>query len=97
MCYSTFGCFCGILIYDSFFIFFFFSSRRRHTRLQGDWSSDVCSSDLEHFAMASLPATTDNATRWEEGYVSGQWRHGEVFFGILDRNWGPSGIQGVLL
>src|SRR6266850_3085573 len=28
------------------FIFFFFSSRRRHTRLQGDWSSDVCSSDL---------------------------------------------------
>src|SRR5205807_7254042 len=28
--------------------FFFFSSRRRHTRLQGDWSSDVCSSDLDH-------------------------------------------------
>src|SRR6266850_4215468 len=27
--------------------FFFFSSRRRHTRLQGDWSSDVCSSDLD--------------------------------------------------
>src|SRR5256885_4089145 len=24
----------------------FFASRRRHTRLQGDWSSDVCSSDL---------------------------------------------------
>src|SRR5256885_6655535 len=30
----------------SVFFFFFFSSRRRHTRLQGDWSSDVCSSDL---------------------------------------------------
>src|SRR5256885_10758167 len=28
---------------------FFFSSRRRHTRLQGDWSSDVCSSDLAQF------------------------------------------------
>src|SRR5256885_8443740 len=27
-------------------VWFFFSSRRRHTRLQGDWSSDVCSSDL---------------------------------------------------
>src|SRR5256885_9725077 len=27
-------------------LIFFFSSRRRHTRLQGDWSSDVCSSDL---------------------------------------------------
>src|SRR5207248_6868834 len=24
----------------------FFSSRRRHTRSYGDWSSDVCSSDL---------------------------------------------------
>src|SRR6266705_1124543 len=26
---------------------FFFSSRRRHTSSYGDWSSDVCSSDLE--------------------------------------------------
>src|SRR5574339_357421 len=25
---------------------FFFSNRRRHTRSPGDWSSDVCSSDL---------------------------------------------------
>src|SRR5690348_18105022 len=33
-------CVCG------FFFFFFFSSRRRHTRWTGDWSSDVCSSDL---------------------------------------------------
>src|SRR5207248_7504574 len=29
-----------------FCFFFFFSSRRRHTRSYGDWSSDVCSSDL---------------------------------------------------
>src|SRR5437879_3845326 len=28
------------------FCLFFFSSRRRHTRYLGDWSSDVCSSDL---------------------------------------------------
>src|SRR5437868_168397 len=27
--------------------FFFFSSRRRHTRSKRDWSSDVCSSDLD--------------------------------------------------
>src|SRR5260370_25880968 len=26
---------------------FFFSSRRRHTRFKCDWSSDVCSSDLD--------------------------------------------------
>src|SRR3712207_3261311 len=28
-------------------MFFFFSSRRRHTRYWRDWSSDVCSSDLD--------------------------------------------------
>src|SRR3989454_4315535 len=33
-------------------VFFFFSSRRRHTRLQGDWSSDVCSSDLDEYPRA---------------------------------------------
>src|SRR6266511_5265533 len=30
-----------------FFFFFFFSSRRRSTRFSRDWSSDVCSYDLE--------------------------------------------------
>src|SRR5689334_25000570 len=30
-----------------FFLLFFFSSRRRHTRWNCDWSSDVCSSDLD--------------------------------------------------
>src|SRR5690625_3095467 len=30
---------------------FFFSSRRRHTRWPRDWSSDVCSSDLENFLL----------------------------------------------
>src|SRR3712207_7818481 len=28
-------------------VIFFFSSRRRHTRYWRDWSSDVCSSDLD--------------------------------------------------
>src|SRR5207249_9150000 len=31
---------------------FFFSSRRRHTRSKRDWSSDVCSSDLNRFGHA---------------------------------------------
>src|SRR2546422_4131433 len=35
----------SLIIADSFF--FFFSSRRRHTRCSRDWSSDVCSSDLD--------------------------------------------------
>src|SRR5256885_2560649 len=34
---------------------FFFSSRRRHTRLQGDWSSDVCSSDLGAYYLTYGP------------------------------------------
>src|SRR5258705_10324448 len=29
---------------------FFFSSRRRHTRCLSDWSSDVCSSDLQAYS-----------------------------------------------
>ena len=38
-----------------------------------------------------------NGLRAAEAYVSGQWRYAEVFFGVLDRNWGPSPIQGLLL
>src|SRR5256885_2511012 len=47
-------------------IFFFFSSRRRHTRLQGDWSSDVCSSDLcsaTNIAMVGTPGRSMCPTR----------------------------------
>src|SRR5256885_8461855 len=44
---------------------FFFSSRRRHTRLQGDWSSDVCSSDLGSgtgtVSISVVTPTTPNA------------------------------------
>src|SRR5205823_3045418 len=37
------------------------------------------------------------AGRTAESYVSAQWRFGEVFFGRLDRNWGPSVVPGLLL
>src|SRR5207248_3959569 len=43
--------------------FFFFSSRRRHTRSYGDWSSDVCSSDLFDKIAADGAAGTKAATR----------------------------------
>src|SRR5256885_8235499 len=49
----------GELTVQQYAVFFFFSSRRRHTRLQGDWSSDVCSSDLH----AQLRATTSATPR----------------------------------
>src|SRR2546430_4782988 len=50
-------------------MFFFFSSRRRHTRFDCDWSSDVCSSDLQwealinNFNVAVRPAGSRAATR----------------------------------
>src|SRR3989475_11468284 len=45
------------------FVVFFFSSRRRHTRFDCDWSSDVCSSDLnllfERFLHEEMTSTPD--------------------------------------
>ncbi len=35
--------------------------------------------------------------RTAESYLAAQWPIGELFFGRVDRNWGPSGIQGLLL
>src|SRR2546430_9151373 len=42
---------------------FFFSSRRRHTRFDCDWSSDVCSSDLDGAAVRPRPAGGDRGDR----------------------------------
>src|SRR2546430_14015665 len=36
-------------------VVFFFSSRRRHTRFDCDWSSDVCSSDLNTVDTGYVP------------------------------------------
>src|SRR5690606_39592973 len=40
---------------------FFFSSRRRHTRFSRDWSSDVCSSDLNVAGICALVSTEKHA------------------------------------
>src|SRR5947209_8297927 len=45
--------------------FFFFSSRRRHTRYWRDWSSDVCSSDLE--AVAFIARRGDAPIHFAQG------------------------------
>src|SRR6266487_6061553 len=63
---------------------FFFSSRRRHTRWTGDWSSDVCSSDLggpaelRNLAARLFAQRLDRARPlWEEwlleGLADGRW------------------------
>src|SRR2546426_483326 len=63
-------CFCSGCTYVDcsrdvcYFCFFFFSSRRRHTRLQGDWSSDVCSSDLIGVAELTVKREDRSSARY---------------------------------
>src|SRR5256885_10369267 len=45
-------------------VVFFFSGRGRHTRLQGDWSSDVCSSDLMRRRRRAPPYERPVAPLW---------------------------------
>src|SRR2546426_4522992 len=52
-----------------FYFFFFFSSRRRHTRLQGDWSSDVCSSDLR--LLSSTPTKSEQPGQQGANFYTG--------------------------
>src|SRR5690606_39368499 len=55
---------------------FFFSSRRRHTRFARDWSSDVCSSDLQHLnaytsfdeTVYFLPIPSDDPVKLDKGF-----------------------------
>src|SRR3712207_8000983 len=53
--------------------FFFFSSRRRHTRYWRDWSSDVCSSDLQATSNLPFAAILQRRQRLVVGEV-GLWR-----------------------
>src|SRR2546426_5550851 len=66
---------------------FFFSSRRRHTRLQGDWSSDVCSSDLD-------PADPENRRdHLAGGKAGGAWCSPSWFATTLTRTARPNAFQ----
>src|SRR5947209_11523783 len=53
------------------FVIFFFSSRRRHTRYWRDWSSDVCSSDLNLVKRSTL-ILTDSGGIQEEAPALGK-------------------------
>src|SRR5699024_11692323 len=41
-----------LCVFAAFGSLCFFSSRRRHTRSKRDWSSDVCSSDLQKYLIS---------------------------------------------
>src|SRR5438046_10602190 len=62
--------------------FFFFSSRRRHTRLVSDWSSDVCSSDLEAPRQVQLAAKID---REQHAVRIERHRHQAAPLGLVQR------------
>src|SRR5699024_11379212 len=68
---------------------FFFSSRRRHTRSKRDWSSDVCSSDLDDsFLSTSFPGvnlTTIEHPKEEMGKKAAQWIISSIENPELDR------------
>src|SRR5437879_7099874 len=74
------------------FLVFFFSSRRRHTRYIGDWSSDVCSSDLPgHLetmgtAKGRIPETAPWPRARHGGTCAGRGRH-------LDRQHGCHSVK----
>src|SRR2546430_988917 len=48
---------------------FFFSSRRRHTRFDCDWSSDVCSSDL-NVDLSSDKRLQRTLEAWQPNYIA---------------------------
>src|SRR5690606_40467712 len=51
---------------------FFFSSRRRHTRFSRDWSSDVCSSDLQQQQTAASMSQFEQQLSALEGRIAQQ-------------------------
>src|SRR6266566_1626373 len=65
---------------------FFFSSRRRHTRVQGDWSSDVCSSDLGYYRVEILAALVN-------GVLLCVMAIG-ILFATYERLWQPPHVPG---
>src|SRR5690348_17526542 len=71
-------------------MFFFFSSRRRHTRWTGDWSSDVCSSDL---AVPALPANRPAPVSRIDRVPVLAWLVGGVFVAVELAVSGRYGFQ----
>src|SRR3989338_10595301 len=51
-------------------VLFFFSSRRRHTRWNCDWSSDVCSSDLDMGGKVEMKILIERALETLSEYLA---------------------------
>src|SRR5438034_5316488 len=79
---SYFFNFVFFLFFFSVLFFFFFSSRRRHTRSLCDWSSDVCSSDLDFPLAQHELVVGSNARDRRQDAKAGE---GEIKVEIADR------------
>src|SRR5207249_7184808 len=63
---------------------FFFSSRRRHTRSKRDWSSDVCSSDLDDCWQSDLEALPeDDKAAYRNAFVDAPYTHVDLKRDVL--------------
>src|SRR3546814_8679813 len=60
-----------VVILDSFLLFFFFKQKTAYEMRISDWSSDVCSSDLNWFAAPAEPAEVGAAEAFEQQVESG--------------------------
>src|SRR5690348_9701834 len=65
---------------------FFFSSRRRHTSWTGDWSSDVCSSDLQPAAREAWAKLPFNERKYKKEFGIPKL-FGETGYTTLERTW----------
>src|SRR6266498_4495111 len=86
------------------FMFFFFSSRRRHTRCGRDWSSDVCSSDLDaarRYAgmgwsiIPVIPGKKPAIFTWRE-YQGRRADREEIWDWFAENNYGIAVITGAI-
>src|SRR5437867_6637055 len=88
---------------------FFFSSRRRHTRSYGDWSSDVCSSDLKELTASyierikqldsklnSFVTITEDRARVEAERVDLEIEHGKIGRASCRERIEKIGISGIV-
>src|SRR5690606_39970644 len=85
------------ILRESIHEIFFFTSRRRHTSFSRDWSSDVCSSDLQLHMKGFMTSITANpAAMWTLGvagalvalytFIQRIWRPMRRFVAMMDRS-----------
>src|SRR5699024_2837107 len=73
----------------------FFSSRRRHTRSKRDWSSDVCSSDLDPAENAAPTPEPNKPTEEQKAEAAPERDYKPGEGGYSDRS-APAGGVGVI-